>query len=131
VEEYSLFPEDLAPGLAALRNTPLTGQDLLAIGERIVNLERMYNVREGLSRADDQLPRRFTEEKAPLYEYEPDPDTGEIHRSDEPLRYGLLEDFAGMLDRYYTLRGWSAEGVPTEETLRRLGLEECLDRRAE
>ncbi|HEY85532.1 MAG TPA: aldehyde ferredoxin oxidoreductase family protein [Chloroflexi bacterium] len=124
VEEYSLFPEDLAPGVAALRDEALTGQDLLTIGERIVNLERLYNVREGLSRADDQLPRRFTEERAPLYEFETDPDTGEVNRSEEPIRYGLIEDFDAMLNRYYDLRGWSRDGVPTEETLRRLGLKE-------
>lgn len=126
VEEYSLFPEDLAPGVAALWDKPVVGQDLLTIGERIVNLERMFNIREGLSRADDRLPRRFTEERAPLYEFEPDPDTGEMHQSEEPLRYGLIEDFDAMLDRYYDLRGWSRDGVPTVETLRRLGLEECL-----
>lgn len=126
VEEYSLFPEDLAPGLAALWGRPLTGADLLAIGERIVNLERMYNVRQGLSRADDYLPARFTEEAAPLYEFEPDPASGEMRRSAEPLRYGRLANFDGMLDRYYDLRGWSRAGIPTEATLRRLGLEECL-----
>ena len=123
VEEYSLFPADLAPGAAALRDEPLTGQDLLTIGERIVNLERLYNVREGLSRADDRLPARFTEERAPLYEFETDPDTGEARRSETPIRYGLIEDFEAMLDRYYALRGWSRDGVPTEETLQRLGLE--------
>ncbi len=126
VEVYSLFPEDLAPGLAALWGRPLTGADLLTMGERIVNLERMYNVRQGLSRADDALPRRFTEETAPLYEFEPDPASGQMRRSDEPLRYGRLENFDAMLDRYYDLRGWSRNGVPTEATLRRLGLEECL-----
>jgi aldehyde:ferredoxin oxidoreductase len=73
VEEYSLFPEDLAPGVAALGAQPITGQDLLTIGERIVNLERMYNIRHGFSRADDQLPRRFTAERVPLYEFEPAP----------------------------------------------------------
>jgi aldehyde:ferredoxin oxidoreductase len=126
VEEYSLFPEDLAPGVAALWARPLTGQELLTIGERIVNLERMFNVREGRSRADDRLPPRFTEERAPLYEYTPDPETGGMQRSADPIRYGLIEDFESMLDRYYDLRGWSRQGAPTPETLRRLGLEECL-----
>jgi aldehyde:ferredoxin oxidoreductase len=126
VEEYSLFPEDLAPGVAALWQKPVTGQDLLTIGERIVNLERMYNIRHGLSRADDRLPRRFTEERAPLYDFEPDAETGAMRQSAEPLRYGLIEDFEAMLDRYYDLRGWSRDGVPTVETLERLGLEDCL-----
>jgi len=126
VEEYSLFPDDLAPGVAALRGERVSGDDLLTIGERIVNLERMYNVREGLSRVDDCLPRRFTEEPLPLFEFGLDPETGEVRRSDEPFRYGQIEDFDAMLDRYYELRGWSDDGIPTEETLHRLGLEECL-----
>ena len=47
IEEYALFPEDLAPGVAALWGRPVTGADLLLVGERIVNLERLYNVRQG------------------------------------------------------------------------------------
>ncbi len=124
IEEYALFPEDLAPGVAALWGKPVTGADLLAVGERIVNLERMYNVRQGLSRADDHLPRRFTEEPAPLYEFEEDPATGQMRQSAEPIRYGLLHDFDAMLDRYYALRGWDGDGIPRPETLRRLGLDD-------
>jgi aldehyde:ferredoxin oxidoreductase len=122
IEEYALFPEDLAPGVAALWGRPVTGADLLAVGERIVNLERLYNVRQGLSRRDDRLPDRFTTEPAPLYEYEEDPATGEMTRSAEPIRFGLLHDFDAMLDRYYRLRGWSHDGIPTPETLARVGL---------
>ena len=128
IEEYALFPEDLAPGVAALWGRPVTGADLLTVGERIVNLERMYNVRQGLSRADDRLPLRFTEEPAPLYEFEEDPATGEMHQSAEPIRYGLLHDFDGMLDRYYDLRGWQRNGIPRPETLRRLELSELTAR---
>ena len=122
IEEWALFPEDLAPGVAALWGRPVTGGDLLAAGERIVNLERLYNVRQGLSRADDYLPARFTTEPAPLYEYEEDAATGEMTRSAEPIRYGLLYDFDAMLDRYYDLRGWTRDGAPTAETLARVGL---------
>ncbi len=121
VEEYSLFPEDLLSGIAALRGE-MSDDDLLLIGERIVNLERMYNVREGLARADDYLPRRFTEEIAPLHEFVPDAETGEMTRSAEPIMYGKIEDFGAMLDRYYDLRGWSRDGIPMMETLKRLGL---------
>lgn len=126
IEEYALFPEDLAPGLAAVWGRPLTGADLLAVGERIVNLERMYNVRLGLSRADDRLPSRFTEEPVPLFEFEEVPGTLEMRPSPEPIRQGLIHDFDAMLDRYYDLRGWTRHGIPTAETLRRVGLEECL-----
>ena len=122
IEEYALFPEDLAPGVAALWGRPVTGADLLLVGERIVNLERLYNMRLGLSRQDDYLPARFTTEPAPLYDYEEDPQTGEMVRSAEPVQHGLLVDFDGMLDRYYDLRGWTRDGVPTAETLARVGL---------
>jgi aldehyde:ferredoxin oxidoreductase len=122
IEEWSLFPEDLAPGVAALWGRPVTGADLLQVGERIVNLERLYNVRQGLSRADDRLPERFTTEPAPLYEYEENAETGQMVRSEEPVRYGLLHDFDAMLDRYYQLRGWTLDGKPTAETLRRIAL---------
>jgi aldehyde:ferredoxin oxidoreductase len=129
-EEYSLLPADLVPGLAALAasgslpwDEPPTGEALLQVGERIVNLERLYNVREGLSRADDQLPVRFIEEAVPLYGFARDPETGLMQQSAEPVGQGRIYDFEAMLDRYYDLRGWSGEGVPTAATLRRLGLE--------
>jgi len=122
VEEYALLPADLAPGVSAALGEAVTGQELLQIGERIVNLERLYNVRQGMGRADDYLPRRFTEEAAPLYEYEIDPWTGEAIMSTEPVRYGIIHDLDAMLDRYYDLRGWDRDGVPRPETLRRLDL---------
>jgi aldehyde:ferredoxin oxidoreductase len=125
-EEYSLLPEDVAPGLAAVWEKPVTGDDLLAFGERIVNLERLYNVREGLSRADDYLPRRFLDEAVPLYGFERDAETGQLEQSSEPIGQGQLYDFDAMLDRYYDLRGWTPSGAPTADTLRRVGLEEYV-----
>jgi aldehyde:ferredoxin oxidoreductase len=126
-EEYSLLPDDVAPGLAAVRDEPITGDDLLQIGERIVNLERLYNVREGLSRADDRLPARFTEEKVPLFGFERDPESDKLQQSTEPIGHAQLYDFEAMLDRYYQLRGWSSDGIPTLDTLRRLGLAEYVE----
>jgi aldehyde:ferredoxin oxidoreductase len=126
-EEYSLLPEDVAPGLRGLWDPPLSGEQLLQIGERIVNLERLYNVREGLSRADDELPTRFIEEAVPIFGFERDPDTGRLQQSPEPMDHARLYDFETMLDRYYQLRGWSRDGIPTAATLRRLGLADYID----
>ncbi|MBI4790740.1 MAG: aldehyde ferredoxin oxidoreductase family protein [Chloroflexi bacterium] len=120
-EEYSLLPDDLAQGLGALGGED-TGAELLTIGERIVNLERLYNIREGLSRSDDCLPLRF-QEPLPLLANETDPAT-EQTRLGAPIRVGRLIDFEAMLDRYYRLRGWDRDGRPTAETLARLGLAE-------
>ncbi len=119
-EEYSLLPDDLAPGLDAL-GMSTTGDALLEIGERIVNLERLYNAREGLTRADDHLPRRFTAEPLPLRVSETDPTTGGTRLGDV-LRVGQLFDFDAMLDRYYDLRGWDRDGRPLGATLARLDL---------
>ena len=118
-EEYSLLPDDLARGLQA-QGMPISGDGLLEIGERIVNLERLYNIREGLGRADDHLPRRF-DQPLPLLTSEIDPASGTT-RLGAPAAVGELRDFEAMLDRYYQLRGWDADGRPTAATLERLGL---------
>ena len=128
-EEYSLLPDDLARGLRA-QGLEITGDGLLEIGERIVNLERLYNVREGLGRADDHLPRRFAEpltlfasETVPAAEAAAGSATsGAATRLGAPAAVGQLFDFEAMLDHYYRLRGWDANGCPVPATLQRLGL---------
>ena len=80
-------------------------EEFMLVGERIYNLTRMFNVREGSSRKQDSLPDRMFEDRG---------DTGwKISRS----------DFDRLLDSYYELRGWDSNGVPTRETLERLKLE--------
>ena len=91
----------------------ITGHDfapqLMTIGERISNIERMILVREGISRSDDTLPSRM-KQAIPS-----GPAAG--HRiTDEML--------AEMLDEYYAVRGWDNSGLPTLDTLARLGLME-------
>jgi aldehyde:ferredoxin oxidoreductase len=115
-ETYALYPEDLARGLSRLRDETLTGEDLLVAGERIVNLERLYNARLGLSRTDDQLPERFVAEPLPVVTF-----AGE--GEEEVIHVGELRDVQSMLDRYYRLRGWDENGIPTPETARRLELD--------
>ena len=75
-------------------------------GERIWNLERQFNLRAGLTSRDDTLPKRLLEEPAP-----------------SGTAKGLVAKLPQMLPEYYALRGWSADGRPTQETLTRLGLQ--------
>jgi aldehyde:ferredoxin oxidoreductase len=83
-------------------------EGFLKLGERIYNLTRLFNVREGVRRRDDTLPHRL---------HEPREDTGWVI---------TREDFEKMLDLYYAKRGWDSHGVPLRETLERLGLQELL-----
>ncbi|AMM41154.1 aldehyde:ferredoxin oxidoreductase [Candidatus Desulfofervidus auxilii] len=80
----------------------LTPEEIFEVGERIVTLERMFIVREGIRRKDDSPPQRYFESLNDL-------------RLDR-------EKFEQMLDEYYQFRGFDKEGRPLEETIKRLGL---------
>jgi aldehyde:ferredoxin oxidoreductase len=101
--------EETAEWLRALTGFAFDGSDVRRAGERIVNLERLFNAREGIGRKDDTLPARFLSE--PL-------------NASGKSRGARLE-LEPMLDEYYTARGWDLEtGLPTEGKLRELGLSE-------
>ncbi|MEI7743443.1 MAG: aldehyde ferredoxin oxidoreductase family protein [Chloroflexota bacterium] len=99
---------DVVDAVRAATGWDVTVDELLEIGERAVNLARMFNIREGFSRADDHLPGRL---HTPL---EGGPLTGtSIDR----------DDFEAAISALYGLKGWDeASGVPTGERLDRLGL---------
>jgi len=84
-------------------------EDLEKIGERIVTLERAFNCREGMSRKDDTLPYRVAHEPIP--------------EGAAKGKYFPLEKLEIALDYYYSLRGWDKNGIPTQDTLKKLGLE--------
>ncbi len=88
-----------------------TPQELWDIADRAYTVERLFNIREGLTRADDWLVDRYFDE--------PTPNGLPIVRGKSLDR----EKFRQILDEYYELHGWSEEGVPTPETLKRLGLD--------
>ncbi|MCJ2533444.1 MAG: aldehyde ferredoxin oxidoreductase family protein [Candidatus Thermoplasmatota archaeon] len=81
---------------------------LRQVGERVWTLERLFNLREGLSKKDDTLPDRLF--------------TVPIH--DGPSKGAVVNrtDFESELEAYYAVWGWSPEGIPTPETIERLGL---------
>ena len=105
--EYSVGYDHLARILSAATGIDYTVSSLQKIGERIWNLERLYNIREGIDGAQDTLPARFLEE--PL---------GEGPSS------GRVVDLEKMLGDYYQARGWDEEGIPTSGKLEDLGLED-------
>lgn len=125
VQNYIVMPTHLAEGLQAL-GIEISEDELLTIGERIVNLERMYNVHHGMDRRHDSLPPRFLEEPIAVYAYESDPTTKELRPSEKPIIDPDVVHLDVMLDRYYLLRGWDKNGIPKPETLRRLDIEHAL-----
>jgi len=95
--------EGTAQLLKAATGWDFTGEEVQRIGERIVNLERLFIAREGITRRDDTLPRRFLEEPLP--------------------GWGSVLELDPMLDEYYRARGWDvATGLPTPAKLADLGL---------
>ncbi|MBN1455747.1 MAG: aldehyde ferredoxin oxidoreductase family protein [Methanomicrobia archaeon] len=95
--------EEYANILSAVTGVTFTSEDLMLIGERIWNLERLYNLREGFTKDEDMLPARFFNEEV----------NGRVINR---------EEFLKTRSEYYRMRGWDDSGVPTERTLKRLGL---------
>jgi aldehyde:ferredoxin oxidoreductase len=87
--------------LTYITGSKFSGGHIQEVGARIFNLERSYNLREGFTAADDTLPGRILHE--PTFEH---------MQSGHPLDQ--------LLPRYYAIRGWDAQGVPTQRTLDRL-----------
>ena len=88
----------------AVTGIKMTAGEFLEAGDRIHVLERYMNTREGISRKDDTLPARFLKEGR----------ANDIHRKTVPLEK--------MLNQYYKIRGYDANGLPTPETLRKLNI---------
>jgi aldehyde:ferredoxin oxidoreductase len=107
---FGLFVNDTYAGLvSAVTGWAMDAGELERVGERIVNLERMFNVREGVRRVDDVLPWKVMHEPIP-----DGPSAG---------MYCPPAELDAMLDAYYALRGWDEEGVPTRDRLQTLDLD--------
>jgi aldehyde:ferredoxin oxidoreductase len=96
---------DIQPQIQAACEGDWSMEKLNLMGERIWNLERQFNLRAGLTAKDDTLPPRLLKEAAK---------TG-------PAK-GKVNELGKMLPEYYEIRGWTKDGVPTPETVKRLGL---------
>ncbi len=97
--------DNIAPQIDAACEGDWSVENCLEVGERIWNMERIFNNRAGFTAADDKLPERLLKDAAK---------TG-------PAK-GLVVGLDKMLPEYYGLRGWTTEGVPTNETMERLAV---------
>lgn len=102
--------EQYAKLLSAFTGWNLNGKDLLLIGERTNNLQRLFNTREGFSKKDDLIPKRA--KQRPLFGAYQDEDRC------------IIKDYEGMLEEYYKARGWDINtGIPTEKKIKDLAIE--------
>jgi len=102
---FGMGGDDYAAMLSTLTGVTYSTEDYIKAGERIWNLERLFNLGAGFTRKDDALPERLT--KSPI---KSGPAKGEVSHVPE------------MLPEYYALRGWDGDGVPTKERLQQLEL---------
>jgi aldehyde:ferredoxin oxidoreductase len=105
--------EDLAKLYTLVTGWETTPEEMRLKGERINNLARVINVREGLGRKDDTLPWKVMNM--------PIPDEGPSKGA-----YVTKEELDLMLDDYYEVRGWTRDGVPTPEKLKALGMDDLI-----
>ena len=101
--------EYFARTLTAVTGIGYSTGELIKVGERVWNLERLYNLREGFTSKDDTLPARMLHDPAP----------------DGPTR-GWVVHLEPMLTEYYRARGWDKNGVPTLSKLADLELKELM-----
>jgi len=102
---FGIGADELAELLTSATGVPYSTEAFMKAGERIWNMERLFNLAAGLSAKDDTLPPRMLKDPMPA-----GPCKGQVSRLDE------------MLPEYYSLRGWDAKGVPTKEKKAELGL---------
>ena len=105
------FPiKDQALAYKLVTGLDVNEQTLNQAAERIINLERMYNVKLGFDRRNDTLPKRFLEESMPKGESK-----------------GQIVELNSLLDDYYNIMGWTLKGIPTEDKLKELNLLEIIN----
>ncbi|HCX65405.1 MAG TPA: aldehyde ferredoxin oxidoreductase [Eubacteriaceae bacterium] len=102
---FAMGADDYADMYNAVCGTNLTGNDFVQAGERIWNIEKLFNLKSGVGSDQDTLPKRLLK---------------------EPIVDGPSKDWLTKLDvllpQYYSARGWGADGIPTVEKLKELGV---------
>ena len=105
--------EDMAKLYTLVTGIEMTPEEMRKSGERINNIARIFNIREGLGRKDDTLPYKVM--------HQPITDEGPSKGA-----YVSQKELDLLLDDYYEARGWTREGIPTIEKLRELAMDDLI-----
>lgn len=109
----AIAAQNSADLINAVAGLDFTAEDIAAVGERVNNLARVFNIREGFTRKDDTLPERILTEP--------------LKAGNSKGQYISREELNLMLDEYYQERGWTPAGIPTRDKLLELGLPEAVE----
>jgi aldehyde:ferredoxin oxidoreductase len=101
-------PQETADMVKAVTGWDVTVEELVEVGIRRINLMRVFNAREGFDRQDDKLPKKFFKELK-----------GSGPTAGIALTHAEIES---AIDEYYRLAGWTNNGIPTEESLKKLDI---------
>jgi len=101
--QYGIMEDTYRQMLAGAAGIELSLEELLNIGDRVWNMTRLFNIREGFERKHDSIPQRFLKEPVPGGAQK-----GQIISED---------DLNSLLNDYYQLRGWDSNGRPENEKL--------------
>jgi aldehyde:ferredoxin oxidoreductase len=102
---FAIGLPEIAAQIRTATGLNISDDEYLLAGERIWNMERLFNLKAGFTKKDDTLPPRLLNEPMP----------------DGPHK-GRVVELDKMLPEYYSLRGWDEQGIPTDEKLQQLGL---------
>jgi aldehyde:ferredoxin oxidoreductase len=87
--------------------------ELMEVGRRRLDLFRLFNAREGLGRKDDKLPKKFFKQ---------------LKGTGPTAGFALThEEIDSAIDHYYKLAGWTSDGAPTRETLKKHDIEWAVE----
>lgn len=103
---FALNADDYAQMMSLVTGFEYDANEILRCGDRIYNMEKMYNLDAGIASNEDTLPSRLLNDPIPQ-----GPSKGFVHKLDE------------LLPKYYEARGWKEDGTPSEEKLKDLGLD--------
>ncbi len=110
---HMYFLEGIPELIEAVTGFNIGNAEVMVVGERIYNVARAFNVREGFSRKDDTLPWRLLHDPIP--------------KGKSAGAYVKQKELEHMLDEYYQARGWSEDGIPTKAKLTALELDDIAD----
>jgi aldehyde:ferredoxin oxidoreductase len=109
---YAILPKDMAMMFETGTGIKMSEKDIFEAARRVINLERSFNMREGVRRESDTLPWRVMNEP--------------IKSISGEESMNSVEELNNMLDQYYKIREWDENGLPRRETLKKYGLDAVI-----